>query len=122
VEATEALLTEGGMQWAYSELFQNYSGAQISGYLEHTWKQSRRVGVLVHYSETHDNDRLAAKGRAWSLLRNRSAPSPVSAAALVSPAGSSGWPRKRSRFMAMPDSPGAVPRTLFPSWPRLTAC
>jgi len=24
-EATEALLGEGGMQWAYSELFQNYS-------------------------------------------------------------------------------------------------
>ena len=25
-EATESLLTEGGMQWAYSELFQNYTG------------------------------------------------------------------------------------------------
>jgi predicted glycogen debranching enzyme len=25
----------------------------------------------VHYSETHDNERLAAKSRAWSLLRNR---------------------------------------------------
>jgi starch synthase (maltosyl-transferring) len=28
------------------------------------------VGVYVNYSETHDNDRLAKKGRAWSLLRN----------------------------------------------------
>jgi hypothetical protein len=27
--------------------------------------------VLVHYSETHDNDRLAKQGRAWSLMRNR---------------------------------------------------
>ena len=70
-EATEALLTEGGMQWAYSELFQNYSPLQVSGYLDHSLKQSERVGVLVHYSETHDNERLAAKGRAWSLLRNR---------------------------------------------------
>ena len=26
LEATEALLTEGGMQWAYSELFQNFGG------------------------------------------------------------------------------------------------
>src|SRR6185503_11351425 len=34
-------------------------------------KQSERVDVLAHYSETHDNDRLATKGRAWSLLRNR---------------------------------------------------
>ncbi len=70
-ETTEALLTDGGMQWAYSELFQNYSGQQVSGYLEHSIKQSQRVGLLVHYSETHDNNRLAARGRAWSLLRNR---------------------------------------------------
>jgi starch synthase (maltosyl-transferring) len=68
---TEALLTEGGMQWAYSELFQEFSGSQVAGYLDHALKQSERVGVLVHYSETHDNDRLAKKGRAWSLLRNR---------------------------------------------------
>ena len=27
--------------------------------------------MLVHYSETHDNARLAARGRTWSLLRNR---------------------------------------------------
>jgi len=70
-EATEALLTEGGMQWAYSELFQNYSARHVSGYLDHNLKQSQRVGVLVHYSETHDNERLAVRGRAWSLLRNR---------------------------------------------------
>jgi starch synthase (maltosyl-transferring) len=70
-EVTENLLTEGGMQWAYSELFQNVSGVQVGGYLAHSLLQSQRVGVLVHYSETHDNPRLAAKGRAWSLLRNR---------------------------------------------------
>ncbi len=68
---TESLLTEGGMQWAYSELFQEYAGFQVSGYLDHALKQSGRVGLLVHYSETHDNERLARKGRAWSLLRNR---------------------------------------------------
>ena len=68
--ATETLLTEGGMQWAYSELFQNYTGAEVAGYLENS-PQARNVGVMVHYSETHDNDRLAARGRAWSLLRNR---------------------------------------------------
>ncbi len=70
-EITERLLTEGGMQWAYSELFQNYSGLQVAGYLDHSFKQSARAGLLVHYSETHDNERLAARGRAWSLLRNR---------------------------------------------------
>ncbi len=70
-EATAALLTEGGMQWAYSELFQNYSGPPLAQYLDHSLRESRRVGLLVHYSETHDNDRLAARGHAWSLHRNR---------------------------------------------------
>ena len=70
-EATESLLTDGGMQWAYSELFQNYSPQQVSSYLDHFVRQSERVGPLVHYSETHDNDRLAKQGAAWSRLRNR---------------------------------------------------
>jgi starch synthase (maltosyl-transferring) len=70
-ELTDQLLAEGGMQWAYSELFQNYSPLQISGYLDHSIKQSEQVGLLVHYSETHDNDRLAKRGRTWSLLRNQ---------------------------------------------------
>ena len=71
LEATEALLTEGGMQWAYSELFQNYGAADVARYLDYSIGQSERVGIYVHYSETHDNDRLAKKGRVWSLMRNQ---------------------------------------------------
>jgi predicted glycogen debranching enzyme len=71
LEATDALLTDGGMQWAYSELFQNYSGPEVARYLDYSLGQSERVGLYVHYSETHDNDRLAEKGRVWSLMRNR---------------------------------------------------
>ena len=59
------------MQWAYSELFQNYSGPEIASYLDHCFRQTKKSGLLVHYSETHDNDRLAARGRTWALLRNR---------------------------------------------------
>ena len=70
-EDTENLLTRGGMQWAYSELFQEYDGHRVAAYLDHALPQSQRVGTLIHYSETHDNERLAFKGRAWSLLRNR---------------------------------------------------
>ena len=71
-DATESLLTEGGMQWAYSELFQNYGGANIARYLDYCLRQCARVGVYVHFSETHDNERLAAtSGRDWSLMRNR---------------------------------------------------
>lgn len=68
---TAQLLTAGHMQWAYSELFQEYTSVQINGYLKHALFQSRSSGLLVHYSETHDNNRLAAEGRAWTLLRNR---------------------------------------------------
>ena len=71
LDVTASLLTEGGMQWAYSELFQNYSAAEISTYLDYAHAQSTKTGVMVHYSETHDNDRLAKGGRVWSLLRNR---------------------------------------------------
>ena len=70
-EATERLLTEGGMQWAYSELFQNYGGAQVAAYLDYSVRQSERAGLYVHYSETHDNDRLAKKSPVWSLMRNQ---------------------------------------------------
>lgn len=70
-EATDTLLTEGGLQWAYSELFQNYSATQVSWYLDHAQKKSESHGLFVHYSETHDNDRLSKKGRAWSLMRNQ---------------------------------------------------
>ncbi|RME95980.1 MAG: amylo-alpha-1,6-glucosidase [Verrucomicrobia bacterium] len=70
-EATERLLTKGNMQWAYSELFQNYTGPQVAWYLDYALDRSRHSGLYVHYSETHDNLRLAAKGRVWSLLRNR---------------------------------------------------
>src|SRR5688572_27813890 len=38
--------------------------------MDHSIQQSERAGVLVHYSETHDNERLAAQGRAWSVMRN----------------------------------------------------
>ena len=82
--ATENLLTDGGMQWAYSELFQNYSGTDVAKYLDYSNRQSARIGGYVHYSETHDNSRLAEKGRAWSLLRNR-------LCALTSPNGGFGF-------------------------------
>jgi starch synthase (maltosyl-transferring) len=69
-EATEALITEGGMQWAYSELFQVEEPSHVAAYFDHSHKHSGRIGTLVHYSETHDNSRLAARGATWSRMRN----------------------------------------------------
>ena len=83
-EATETLLTRGGMHWAYSELFQNYRPTEVATYLDHCLRQGERSGLLVHYSETHDNMRLAAQGAGWSRLRNR-------LCALVSQSGGFGY-------------------------------
>ena len=81
----------GGMQWAYSELFQEFKPQQVSGYLDHVIKQGERIGPLVHYSETHDNNRLAKRGREWSLMRNRLSALTSVNGTLVSPVESSGW-------------------------------
>jgi starch synthase (maltosyl-transferring) len=81
-ETTHELLGEGGMQWAYSELFQNAGPHALGPYLEYANRSSHEHGTLVHYSETHDNSRLAARaagpdgrlsdeGRRWSIHRNR---------------------------------------------------
>ncbi|MBN2375414.1 MAG: glycogen debranching enzyme N-terminal domain-containing protein [Sedimentisphaerales bacterium] len=68
-ETTEKLLTEGQMNWAYSELFQNYSREQIFNYLDYAQRVSAEKGLLVHYAETHDNDRLAKKGKIYARMR-----------------------------------------------------
>ena len=70
-EATDTLLARGGMHWAYSELFQNHTPTDVAPYLDHCFRAGARTGLLVHYSETHDNQRLAQRGASWSLLRNR---------------------------------------------------
>ncbi|MBN1765955.1 MAG: glycogen debranching enzyme N-terminal domain-containing protein [Sedimentisphaerales bacterium] len=68
---TENLLTQGQTNWAYSELFQNYSRQQITDYLAYAQYVSAGKGVLVHYAETHDNERLAKKGKVYTLMRLR---------------------------------------------------
>jgi hypothetical protein len=110
-EASELLLTEGGMQWAYSELFQNHGGPNIARYLDYAHRQSARLGLYVHYSETHDNDRLAVGAR-W----------PVCAGGLGSPAGWSGWRRKESMSTHAAGCRGATRTICWRNWPGSTAC
>ena len=69
LEVTEKLLTDGMINWAYSELFQNYDKAQLDWYMPYANKVSAQKGVLVNYAETHDNERLAQKGRIYTLMR-----------------------------------------------------
>ncbi|AKJ63770.1 amylo-alpha-1,6-glucosidase [Kiritimatiella glycovorans] len=69
VEVTEDLLAHAGLDWAYSELFQNYTRDQIEGYLPEGIRVSTTRGTLIHFAETHDNDRLASRSRSFARLR-----------------------------------------------------
>ncbi len=84
LETTEKLLTEGMNNWAYSELFQNYSKGQIDWYMGYANRVSAEKGVLVNYAETHDNDRLAKKGKEYTLMR-------LCLCAFTAPAGAWGF-------------------------------
>ena len=66
---TAELLNSGNMNWAYSELFQNYSREQVEGYLDYAWRESASNGIMIHYAETHDNPRLAALSPEYARMR-----------------------------------------------------
>jgi len=68
-EVTRTLLDKSNLDWAYSELFQNYSRQQIEGYLRYAWSESSSHGLMVNYAETHDNNRLAATSNTYSSMR-----------------------------------------------------
>ena len=74
---TDRLLAESNLDWAYSEIFQTYDRAAFEWYLPSAIARSEKFGTLVHFAETHDNDRLAKGGEAYARLR-------VSLAALLS--------------------------------------
>ncbi len=66
---TRNLLDQANLDWAYSELFQNYSREQIEGYLRYAWGESAAHGIMIHYAETHDNNRLAAVSCKYASMR-----------------------------------------------------
>ena len=66
---TEELLSSGNLNWAYSELFQNYSKQQIHEYMKYSNFVSESQGLMIHYAETHDNNRLAGKSNTWAKMR-----------------------------------------------------
>ncbi|MBR7121126.1 MAG: glycogen debranching enzyme N-terminal domain-containing protein, partial [Lentisphaeria bacterium] len=69
VPVQEKLLEQCGLDWGYSELFQNYTRDAISSYFPYMAASAKRGGTLVNFSETHDNLRLAAGGKAYAKLR-----------------------------------------------------
>ena len=83
LEVTDALLSRAGLDWAYSEIFQTYDRGQFEWYLPGAIARAERLGTLVHFAETHDNDRLAKGGETYARLR-------VALAALLSHQGAWG--------------------------------
>jgi predicted glycogen debranching enzyme len=83
ISVTDALLNESGLDWAYSEIFQTYDRQSFEWYLPGAINRAEKYGALVHFAETHDNDRLAKGGEAYASLR-------VQLAALLSHQGAWG--------------------------------
>ena len=69
LEVTDRLLAESNLDWAYSEIFQTYDRGQFESYLPDAIRRSEKFGTLVHFAETHDNDRLAKGGPVYARLR-----------------------------------------------------
>ena len=69
ISVTRNLIAEEGLDWAYSEIFQTEDRAAFERYLPGAEAMSAEVGPLAHYAETHDNNRLAARSRAYARIR-----------------------------------------------------
>ena len=83
ISVTDRLLNAAGLDWAYSEIFQTYDRGQFESYLPAANVRAEKFGALVHFAETHDNNRLAAGGQTYAKLR-------VALAALLSHQGAWG--------------------------------
>ncbi|MDA8135821.1 MAG: glycogen debranching enzyme N-terminal domain-containing protein [Desulfobacteraceae bacterium] len=69
ISITRTLLSRANFNWAYSELFQNYTREEISRYLPLVHDISDTCGNLIHFAETHDNNRLAAVSKQYAKMR-----------------------------------------------------
>ncbi|MCF6249033.1 MAG: glycogen debranching enzyme N-terminal domain-containing protein, partial [Desulfobacula sp.] len=69
LETTKKLLNRANFNWAYSELFQHYTREEITGYLPFAFKMSDASGHLIHFAETHDNNRLASVSIPYAKMR-----------------------------------------------------
>ena len=83
ISTMNALLGGANLDWAYSELFQDEDRARIEHQLPGYMATSRERGTLIHFAETHDNNRLAARSPEYARMR-------VALAALASHAGGYG--------------------------------
>jgi len=69
ISVTRDLLNSANLNWAYSELFQNYDRTQIENYLPEALDIAKSDGITVHFAETHDNPRLASRSPVYACMR-----------------------------------------------------
>ncbi|MBO5667661.1 MAG: glycogen debranching enzyme N-terminal domain-containing protein [Lentisphaeria bacterium] len=70
IPVQKKLLEKTGLDWGYSELFQNYNRDDICNYYPGMTESVKNGGILVNFAETHDNQRLAAGGnKIYAKLR-----------------------------------------------------
>lgn len=69
LKTTREILSRANFNWAYSELFQNYSRDEILNYLPPVFDSSDTHGHFIHFAETHDNNRLAAVSHCYAKMR-----------------------------------------------------
>ena len=69
ISVTREILNSSNFNWAYSELFQNYARDQIATYLDLSNMICVEDGLMIHFAETHDNNRLAATSPAYAAMR-----------------------------------------------------
>ncbi len=69
LKTTRDILGRGNFNWAYSELFQHYTREEITRYLPFALEVSDTCGHMIHYAETHDNNRLASVSTTYAGMR-----------------------------------------------------
>jgi len=69
IQTTRDLLNLANLNWAYSELFQNYTREEIEAYLPVAYEISNTCGHMIHFAETHDNNRLASVSKTYARMR-----------------------------------------------------
>ncbi|MBS3754792.1 MAG: glycogen debranching enzyme N-terminal domain-containing protein [Desulfobacterales bacterium] len=69
ISATRHILNTANFNWAYSELFQNYDRHQVTHHLALADDISAADGIMIHFAETHDNNRLAAVSKGYARMR-----------------------------------------------------
>jgi len=69
IKTTCEILGRANFNWAYSELFQNYTRQEISNYLPKAYDISQTFGHTIHFAETHDNNRLASQSKLYAKMR-----------------------------------------------------